>query len=54
MSFVTHVFHCHQRIINGQVVSTDKVPRRVNLEYDFLATMLRLQLFLLFLLKKPD
>lgn len=34
MSLVTHVFHSHQRIMNGQVVSTDQVSRRVNFEYD--------------------
>ena len=34
MSFVTHVFHSHQRIQNGRVVSTDPVPRRANFEYD--------------------
>lgn len=35
MSLVTHVFHTHQRIENGRVISTDRVPRRANLEYDF-------------------
>lgn len=34
MSLVTHVFYCHQRIQNGTIVSTDKVPRRANFEYD--------------------
>lgn len=35
MSLVTHVFHTHQRIQDGRVVSTDPVPRRANFDYDF-------------------
>lgn len=34
MSLVTHIFHSHQRIENGRVVSTDAVARRADFEYD--------------------
>jgi hypothetical protein len=34
MPLVTHVFHSHQRVQGGRVVSTDIVPRRANFEYD--------------------
>lgn len=34
MALVTHLFHRHQRYQNGVLVSEDRVPRRVNLNYD--------------------
>lgn len=34
MPLVTHVFPSHQRYQNGVLVSEDKVPRRVNFNYD--------------------
>lgn len=34
MALITHVFPGHQRYQNGRLVSDDKVPRRINFNYD--------------------
>ena len=44
MPLVTHVFHTHQRIQNGHVVSSDPVPRRANIDYDYSGTTVEISI----------